>query len=156
LVIVQLSRSAGIFSSLYLGLHRVAFQESVQRSLVPIKEKLFFPDSVFSIIKWEDEEFEWENKMYDVSKIEKTKGGFFIYCVNDEEEDNFICLFKSCKETNVPNALYKPQFQPQYCNQLIVCNADQARTMAAHCSSLRESYDSPWAKAISPPPEYYS
>src|SRR5580704_11235044 len=102
LITAYLSGFVGIFFSLYLNLHRSTFQEFVQKSDTSTQEILFFSEPDFSQINWTEKgrEFEWKDKMYDVSTIRKTKEGYLVFCLNDDEEEGFIRLFDTWKKSN--------------------------------------------------------
>ena len=101
-----MTSTVGVFSNLYLSLHRTSFQEFVAESAPSDIEKLFFSVTDFSKIDWieEDREFELNGKLYDVSKIEQTARGFDIYCVNDSLEEGFIAMFDQWKKSNSPSS----------------------------------------------------
>lgn len=158
LTMAYLGSAVGVFSSLYLNLHRSSFQELAIESNSTNQEKLLFTAKEFSTIHWLEKgrEFEWNGKMYDVSSIEKTKEGYQLYCVNDEAEESFVALFNTWKKSSAPNGNLKFQMQPQFCNALSFLSEEQVQMNRIYFSLASPSYHSPGDRADSPPPELTS
>jgi len=154
LTVAYLCGSVGLFSSLYLNLHRSIFQELVRESDSLRQEILFFSKSDFSTIDWSEKgrEFEWRNKMYDVSKIKKTNKGYFVFCVNDDEEEGFLDLFNSWKKTNSAGGDIKLSLQPQFCHALNFPAEVLTPKTPVYFSSTTSFYVAPMGRAPSPPP----
>jgi len=148
----------GVFSTLYLSLHRSSFQEFAVESLPSNTEKLFFPRSDFSKIEWIEggKEFEFKGKLYDVSKIERTADGFYVYCVNDSLEESFIAIFDQWKKNNVPVSKVKTIFQPQFCSRLGFENVEGTEIVPVEFFFKSSSYNPPTNRIPSPPPRLHS
>jgi hypothetical protein len=151
LAVAYLGGCVGLFSSLYLNRHRSVFQELVLESDSLRQEILFFSKSDFSTIDWSEKgkEFEWRNKMYDVSKIEKTSKGYLVFCVNDDEEDGFLDLWK---KPNAPGGNMKLSLQPQFCHALDFPAGVLTPKTPPYFSSTPSLYISQKSRAPSPPP----
>jgi hypothetical protein len=104
----------------------------------------------------EGKEFELHNKLYDVSKIEKTKTGFQIYCVNDSIEESFIAMIDQLKKNNSPSGKIKIILQPQFCNRFDFENMVRNKIDLVEISFLSSFYNSPSGKSPSPPPKFHS
>ena len=150
-----LGSAVGIFSSFYLGFHRTSFQESIIRSMPSQAEKLVFSTRDYLKIKWIDKEkeFEWNNKLYDVSKIEKTKKGFDIFCVNDSLEEAIIAMVDQWKKSNTTGGKTKAIFQPQFCNSLHDVDLAPGKDVRTNFFFSTYLYTAPRGKAPSPPPK---
>jgi hypothetical protein len=148
----------GVFSTLFLSLHRSSFQEFVVESVPSNAEKLFFSLTDFSKIGWIEngKEFEFNNKLYDVSKIERTTQGFYVYCVNDSVEESFIAVLDQWKKNNSPGSKAKTIFQPQFCNQLCFENVEWPEIVQIEFLFKSSPYDPPTSRTPSPPPRLHS
>ena len=150
-----LSGSIGIFSSLYLDFHRTSFQQVAVESHPFRTEKLFFSREDYRKIKWVEDkrEFEWNNKLYDVSTIEKKQDGFEISCVNDSLEESLIAMVDQWKKDTAPGGKTKTMFQPQFCNSL---NGEINPYFTFQNNFFHNSsrYSQPEAQTLSPPPEF--
>lgn len=104
----------------------------------------------------EGKEFEWNDKLYDVSKIEKTKTGFQIYCVNDSIEESFIAVIDQWKKNNSPNGKTKTIFQPQFCNRLDFKSFARNKVVQTEILFQSSFYNPPVNSAPSPPPKFHS
>jgi len=155
---VYLASTVGIFSSVYLSLHRSAFQESVIESIPSTTEKLFFSVADFSIIDWVEngKEFKLKGKLYDVSKIERTVQGFAVYVINDTLEENFIAMVDQWKKDSAPTSKGRAIFQPQFCNRLDVENGDRFGGNQVEFLFDAGAYTSPNSLTPSPPPKVHS
>ncbi|MBI1769676.1 MAG: hypothetical protein HYR67_15015 [Bacteroidetes bacterium] len=150
-----MSSSVGIFSSLYQEFHRDSMQSKVSESVLISLEKLFFSKEDFLKIDWKEKEreFELNGKLYDVSKIGKTKDGFEIYCLNDSEEEGIIYLFNEWKKSNGPIGKSKIQFQPLFCNQFDFDIEIQNQGEPITLINQQGFYKSVVERIPSPPPE---
>jgi hypothetical protein len=115
ILITYLTGTFGVFTTCFQSYHQSLFQQKVQRQEVEESEKLFFTFKEYKSISWieKGKEFEWNGEMYDVNKLEKTNGGFVIYCENDGLEELLISFIKSIKremEGNPTNLTIQPQF----------------------------------------------
>lgn len=141
----------GIFSSDFLNYHRSSFQEFVRQSRET--EKLIFSKTDFQLIHWEeaDKEFQWEGKMYDVSRIEKDSEVITIYCTHDEFEDAILNFFKlKGPQTDMPVA--KGRIQPLYFQGLI-----HYKVLSCIRQEYGQPFDDNWLDPLhqeipSPPP----
>ena len=139
---------------MYLNAHRSSFQAAVSESLPLNIEKLFFPKKEFEKIEWEEKfkEFEFDGKLFDVSKIERTKDGFEVYCVNDSEEESIIALFKEWKKSNLPVSKIKTQIQPLFFSSSPI-NVERPDTVKAIAyTESTDNYNAEELQIPSPPP----
>ncbi len=155
LLAAYLGSAVGIFTSLYLTLHRTVFQEQVIESIPANAEKIFFSQHDFSKIKWieKNREFEWHNNLYDVSKIEKTENGLEIVCVNDAKEKSMIGIWDQWKKNNLPHGKTKFNFQPQFCNQLYLVNTGSKEQSRTDFFFVKHFYNTPIQLTPSLPPK---
>jgi len=158
LVGIYVTSAVGVFSTVYLSLHRSSFQESVVETTPSNRERLFFSAADFSKIDWIEErvEFEFNGKRYDVSKIERNIQGFYVYCVNDSLEESFIAMVDQWKKNNSPGNKTKTIFQPQFCSRIDFENIEWPRVAQAEFLFKSSTYDPPIARAPSPPPKFHS
>lgn len=158
MVVAYISSSIGVFSTFYLDLHRISFQELVIESNSSNTEKLFFPVSDFFKIEWLEDgrEFEFKGRLYDVSRIEQTAEGFQVYCVNDSLEENIIAMFDQWKKSNSPSSKVKAIFQPQFCNRLDFENIDRLENIQVEFPFDSPYYTAPVSTTPSPPPKVHS
>jgi len=155
---VYLTSTVGIFSSLYLSLHRSAFQECVVESIPSTTEKLFFSVADFSKIEWieKGKELKLKGKLYDVSKIERTVQGFAVYGVNDSLEEEFIAMVDQWKKNSAPSSKGRTLFQPQFCNRLDFENSNRLGGIQVEFLFDSGTYTSPISLTPSPPPKVHS
>jgi hypothetical protein len=139
---------------MFLDLHRNSFQTKVSQSLSQNGEKLFFSKKEFSKIHWEEKfrEFELNGKLFDVFKIEKTKVGFEIYCVNDSEEENIVTIFKEWKNSNLPVSKAKIQLHPLFYSDSSIKIEHQYLTEQIASCTQTDNYISLKEQIPSPPP----
>jgi hypothetical protein len=151
-LLAYLCGSMGIFTSGFLDYHRNGFQELVRESPAGV-EKLVFTPSTFQLIQWEKEgeEFEWQGKMYDVSKIEKTKNAITIECVHDDLEDA-ILSFLDVKGQQSASTRAKGKIQPLYFQGLLEYNFLRPASRSLSGPPDHSSKDPKSPEIPSPPP----
>jgi len=153
-LLVYLSGGVGVFSSLYLNFHRSAFQSLVTDAIPANTLKLIFSETDFANIHWISvgREFEWNDKMYDVSKIEKVESEFQVYCINDTEEESLLGFINSWKQSVGHGTKVKFGFQPLFCIDL---NFPKTPKVIRDFNSTIGSffYNPPVERAPSPPPK---
>jgi len=139
---------------MYLEVHRNSFQSSISELPAHNAVKLSFSKKDFANIQWEEKfkEFEFDGKLFDVSKIERSKDGFEIYCVNDREEESIVALFKEWKKSNLPVSKTKVQLQPLFfsSSSISVEGFGTAKQIAFFEST--NDYNSEQLQIPSPPP----
>jgi len=89
--------SLGVFSSYFSFYYRPNFKTQISLKKQEELKTLSLTASEFKNVKWTevDKEFEYQDKMYDVAKIEKNGHGYLIYCENDTFEDLFFNWLRS-------------------------------------------------------------
>lgn len=100
-----------------------------------------------------DREFEWNDKLYDVSKIEKSENGFLVYAVNDNVEENLVALVAQWKKSNTPIGKAKIIFQPQFCNHLVISGSKKEKDVPPGFRFFTHFYIQPIDRAPAPPPK---
>ncbi|MDD5570256.1 MAG: hypothetical protein PHD97_03775 [Bacteroidales bacterium] len=77
-------------------------------------EKLKIPVAIFNKIKIKKDEIKYNNKLYDIKKVEFTDDTAIVYCINDTKEENIIAEFKEFVEQitdfSKPNNKQLPKF----------------------------------------------
>ncbi len=97
LILLYTLSSLGVFSSYFSFYFRPHFRAQVSLAKKDELKTLSLTASEFENINWIEinKEFEYQDKMYDVAKIEKEGSGYLIYCENDSLEDLFFNWLKS-------------------------------------------------------------
>lgn len=106
--------------------------------------------------KEKDKEFERNNKMYDVVRIEIKKDSINYYCINDKKEENLFSQFakftggnssNSKKLSNILNSIFKNYYFNQIKPNLFSFNKNK---ILPFCT---EHYKNVFAKINTPPPK---
>ncbi len=116
LILIYAVGTIGLFTTYYTSYHRLAFQVQVRETKEDELTKLLFSEQEYESIVWmeEETEFEWHGKLYDVSKISRTKGGYMILCENDSLEEALLSFLKSTKGNRDDRGSTKGSPQPQF------------------------------------------
>ena len=104
----------------------------------------------------EGKEFEFNGKLYDVSKIKRSANGFQVYCVNDSLEESFIAMFDQWKKSDSSGSKVKTIFQPQFCNRFDFEIVECLGIAPIEFLFKSRIYDPPIGLAPSPPPKFHS
>ena len=157
LILIYAMGTVGVFSAYYTCYHRLDFQVKVKEIKDADLQKIVFTEKEYQSLQWVEleTEFEWQGKMYDVSKIIRTEDGYLVLCENDSFEDMMISFFKSGKET-ASQRIIKGSPQPQfYCSIYTF----PLRSGIAHEKKIHHSsysfYHSIRPEISSPPPELF-
>ncbi len=115
LILIYALGTVGFFSAYYTCYHRLDFQVKVKETKDTDLQKIVFTEKEYQSIQWveSETEFEWQGKMYDVSKITRTEEGYVVLCENDSFEDMMISFFKFGKGTT-NQSIKKGSPQPQF------------------------------------------
>ena len=115
LILIYAMGTVGVFSAYYTCYHRLDFQVKVKENKDADLQKIVFTEKEYQSIQWVEleTEFEWQGKMYDVSKITRIGEGYVLLCENDSFEDMMISFFKFGKGTASQN-IKKGNPQPQF------------------------------------------
>ena len=110
----------GIFTSYYCSHHKLSFQASVKATGDADLQSIFFTRQEYQSIQWTESEteFEWQGKMYDVSKIYEKGEGYVIVCENDSLEEMLMALFNSASPGKEGQGSQKGNPQPQFLSPL--------------------------------------
>ena len=159
LIIMYAVGTVGIFTTYYTYHHRLFFQASIKESKDEELQNLFFTREEYESIEWIDDEteFEWHGKLYDVSKIYETRGGYMIVCENDSLEEMLMALFKATQGGEQRHGLEKGNPQPQFfCAIFSVLIASPSSGEERRLHERQSFYDSIQPEISSPPPKYFS
>lgn len=156
LVLIYSIGTMGIFSTYYTQYHRDSFQLRVKETRAEELVKLVFSPQEFESIDWKEQgtEFEWQGKMYDVSKISKTDKGYIILCEHDSLEELLLTFLNVSKAHKEGSGNKKGNPQPQFLytkevSELFVGHPDPRKYFSMHASL----YCSICLGTSSPPPK---
>ena len=155
LILLHVVGTVGVFSAYFTCYHRIAFQRNVKETPNTDLLKLAFTEKEYLSIQWVEKgtEFEWQGKMYDVSKISRTEKGYVMVCRNDSFEEMLLSFLKVAKRSQGQDTK-KGNPQPQffcsfYSFSLKSMPKQEKRVMRIGCPC----YCSIQPETSSPPPE---
>ena len=91
----------GFYVYFTLRMMEIRQQKRYELSLLPTDQlDLIEVDRADFQPAWEEEmEMQWNNRMYDIARIEKTDSVVKIYCKHDADEDDLLALMNKVAET---------------------------------------------------------
>lgn len=113
-----------------------------------------------TLLNWKNErEFEYNNKMYDVIKIESNSEIITIHCIWDEQEDELIANFEKHFHRNalkdklqlVQNSLITAHFFAIKTNHI---RSERTNTSKVLSENYFNYYHSRSKKTLTPPPKF--
>ncbi len=155
IISIYLTGTFSVFTSCFQSYHHSIFQQATKQLKEEETEKIFFTDKQFALLTWieDNKEFEWNNKMFDVTKIDKTKEGYLIYCENDGLEEILISFLKSIKKEMEGN-LSVLTAQPQFFQAIVGYSfSSNSLNLERANSNYNQTYQSIDSSIASPPPK---
>ena len=110
-------------------------------------------------LNWKDDnEFEFEGKMYDIVKIEMDKDEVIVYCIWDKREDELISIYeKHCRNNSAKDKIHSSQNSTNTSNLLAIQyefptpgRIDYVIFLSEKCTN---NYHSVFKDSLTPPPK---
>ncbi len=145
-------------------LAKEAMEEQILASIPESSLKIFDAEANKNTIIWEEmgKEFSINGKLYDVAKIRLVNGKAFLYCLNDNKEDQVLQdrsnAVRSVTDQNAntnKQASHSVKFQMDDCIIAGVEKSDNtAQNISKEYSDLTVAIVSSIKKIITPPPNF--
>ena len=110
-------------------------------------------------LNWKDEnEFEFEGKMYDIVKTEMNNDEVIVYCIWDKRENELISIYeKHCRNNSTRDKIHSSNFSTNTTNLLAIQNEFSTPGGINFVMFLSEkhanNYHSVFKDSLTPPPK---
>ena len=110
-------------------------------------------------LNWKDEnEFEFEGKMYDIVKTEMNNDEVIVYCIWDKRENELISIYeKHCRNNSARDKIHSSNFSTNTTSLLAIQNELSTPGRIDYVMFLSEkyanNYHSVFKDSLTPPPK---
>ncbi|GAB1444864.1 MAG: hypothetical protein KF860_12155 [Cyclobacteriaceae bacterium] len=153
--------SLGFFDSNLVLLHQAAYQSYVTMADTSELTVLHFSEEEFERLNWTEKgrEFQWQEKMFDISSIEKNDDGYRVTCKHDVVESFVVKALTPLKNGGSNNLPVKKRSRKGFSTKHFAQKILKIAPVETHCKMIRfEPIQKPsqaFNEIISPPPEFF-
>lgn len=107
---------AGVYVFSVVRLSEIRMEQRNRLALLPDDQLdvLQVPVEKFRASWMEEREMEWQGRMYDIARIERSGGEILVYCLHDEDEDNLLDMISAVVEMSRQDSKQAPDSVVQF------------------------------------------
>lgn len=142
-------------------IHQYIIKEEVEREMlkhIPDSSlEVIIAEDLGSKIEWEEKgkEFSWNDKLYDVARIEIKNGKTYLYCLNDKKEKEILNDLVKAVNKNHDSKKERNNVKPVLIDMIVISSVEPVKTFSdsSPYGSLSVSPVSSFKEIKSPPPK---